>query len=126
MRLEAGYDETYGEVMFSVSPSGGVCAPWTFTLPYTPPLEYTWSLSINTEATTVVYITTSPLAGSFRAAPGTTTSRAITSSSLPLFYVMPDSDDVGLDGKVIYRLHTAGGATLPTTGRHVVVVLPGR
>jgi hypothetical protein len=115
VRLEGGYDATYGEVMFSVSPSGGVCAPWTFTLPFTPPLEYTWSLSINTEATTVAYITNS-LAGSFRAAPGSTTSRAITSSNLPLFYVTPDRDYVGLDGTVTYRLHAAGGATLPTTG----------
>ena len=101
--------------MFSVSPSGGVCAPWTFTLPFTPPLEYTWSLSINTDASTVAYITNS-LAGSFRAAPGSTTSRAITSSNLPLFYVTPDRDYVGLDGTVTYRLHAAGGATLPTTG----------
>ena len=115
VRLEAGYDATYGEVMFSVSPSGGVCAPWTFTLPFTPPLEYTWSLSINTDAWTVAYITNA-LAGSFRAAPGTTTSRAITSSNLPLFYVTPDRDYVGLDGTVTYRLHAAGGATLPTTG----------
>ena len=56
------------------------------------------------------------LAGSFGAAPGSTTSRAITSSSLPLFYVTPDRDYVGLDGTVTYRLHAAGGATLPTTG----------
>ena len=115
VRLEGGYDATYGEVMFSVSPTGGVCAPWTFTLPYTPPLEYTWSLSINSGPLEVVTYTTS-LAGSFRAAPGTTTSRAITSSSLPLYYVLPDRDYVGIDGTVTYRLYATGGASLPTTG----------
>src|SRR4029078_5466722 len=99
---------TYGEVMFSVSPVGGVCAPWTFTLPFTPPLEYTWSLSITKEATTVVYITSSPLAGSFRAAPGSTTSRAISSSSLPLFYFLPDLDNVGVDWEVTSCLHSGG------------------
>ena len=70
VRLEGGYDATYGEVMFSVSPSGGVCAPWTFTLPFTPPLEYTWSLSINSGPLESVSFTSS-LPGSFRAAPGT-------------------------------------------------------
>ena len=115
VRLEAGYDATYGEVMFAVSPVGGVCPPWTFTLPFTPPLEYTWSLTINSGLGVNEFWTTS-LAGSFRAAPGSTTSRAITSSNLPLFYVTPDRDYVGLDGTVTYRLHAAGGATLPTTG----------
>ena len=115
VRLEGGYDATYGEVMFSVSPSGGVCAPWTFTLPFTPPLEYTWSLSINSGPLESVSFTSS-LPGSFRAAPGTTTSRAITQSSLPLFYVLPDRDYVGLDGTVTYRLYATGGASLPTTG----------
>jgi hypothetical protein len=109
VRLEAGYDETYGEVMTSVAAKNGVCEPWTFTLPYTPPLEYTWSLSINPSASETLYIT-SVLAGSFRAAPGGT-SRAISSSSIPLFYLLPDRQLVGATGTVIYHLHTAGGAT---------------
>ena len=121
VRLEAGYDETYGEVKTSVPAKNGVCQPWTFTLPYTPPLEYTWTLSINPHAHETHYITNA-LAGSFRAAPGGT-SRAITSSNLPLFYLLPDRELVGLTGKVIYHLHTAGGAT---AARGLVVVLPVR
>jgi len=108
VRLEAGYDETYGEVMTSVPARNGVCEPWTFTLPYTPPLEYTWTLSINNHALETAYIT-SVLAGSFRASPGGT-SRAISQSNLPMYSVLPDSDFVGLDGTVTYRLHPAGGA----------------
>ncbi len=110
VRLEAGYDETLVSVQFWVPPRNGVCEPWTFTLPYTPPLEYTWSLGIsgpaNGSAPTYVSET---VAGSFRAAPGST-SRAITYSSLPLYYMLPDRDLVDADGTVTYRLRTAGGA----------------
>jgi hypothetical protein len=107
VRLEGGYDETYQEVQVPVSAVGGICQPWTFTLPYTPPLEYSVSLMIMAGENESLYVI-EPLAGSFRAALGST-SRAITSSNLPLFYVEPDRELVSASGIVTYRLRTAGG-----------------
>jgi len=107
VRLEAMYDETFQQVDVPVSPVNGLCAPWTFTLPYTPPLEYSVSLAIMRGQNESVY-TIEPLAGSFRATLGST-SRAITSSSLPLFYIEPDRELVSAGGVVTYRLKTAGG-----------------
>jgi hypothetical protein len=111
VRLEGEYDETYGEVLFTVAPSAGKCTPWTFTLPYTPPREYTWSLSINSAPDVTDYISS----GSFGADLGGT-SRAIASSNLPLYYMLPDRDFVGLTGTVTYRLYPSGGAAAPTGG----------
>ena len=109
VRLEGGYDETLVGVTFSVPPRNGVCTPWTFTLPYTPPLEYTVSLAIaGPNRGETAYVSDS-LSLSFRASPGST-SRAITTSNLPLYYMLPDRVLVDADGTVTYRIYTAGGA----------------
>ena len=111
VRLDAAWDPTLIRVDFSVPSKNGTCAPWTFTLPYTPALEYTWILWIGNPAHAGESVAASdPTAGSFRAEPGTTTSRAITSSNLPLYYMLPDDDVVATDGTVTYRIYAAGGA----------------
>jgi hypothetical protein len=114
VRIEGAYDVTYGGVLFSVAPRNGVCDPWTFTLPYSSTLEYTWQLSINPMAGTTLYITNT-IAGSFRATLDSTY-RGIAQSNLPLYYVLPDRDYVGTDGSVTYRLYSSGGAP-SRTGR---------
>ena len=110
VRLEAEWDPTYGEVETSVPAKDGVCEPWTFTLPYTPVLEYTVQLGIASGPTEWDAYTDAE-AGSFRAAPGDTTSRAITESNLPLVYMLPDRDVVGADNTVNYQLYSVGGAS---------------
>jgi len=107
-RLLMHYDPTYGEVLFTVAPRNGVCQPWTFTLPYSSTLEYSWTFSINPTGDSVIYYT-EPLEGSFRAEKDGTY-RGISTSNLPLYYILPDHDLVGLDGTVTYRLYAVGGA----------------
>lgn len=108
VRLLAGYDATYGMTDFTVSPVNGMCQPWTFTLPYTPVLEYSWTLAI-VEPDGSWSRWTEPFVGAFRATQDSTY-RGIADSNLPLYTVVPDRDFVGLDGTVTYRLYARGGA----------------
>jgi hypothetical protein len=109
-RVGTLYNENYGMLTTSVPAEDGVCTPWTLTLPYTPPLEYSWRLFIANDPRATLYVT-DLLAGSFRASPGGT-SRAVAESNLPLVYMLPDRDFVGEDIAVTYRLYSVGGAEL--------------
>lgn len=116
-RIDGQYNVTYGHLNTAVPLNkDGQCDPWTFTLPYSNPLEYTWRLSVGLTDYEASHgqegdsYSTSALAGSFRATLGTT-SRAITSSSAPLVYVLPDRDYAGTDSVVTYHLHSLGGAS---------------
>jgi hypothetical protein len=106
--LMAGYDETYGEVVTTVAPVNGICEPWTFTLPYTSVLEYSWTFAIIEPDGSNTYYT-EPFIGAFRAVRDSTY-RGIADSNLPLYTVVPDRDYVGIDGTVTYRLYARGGA----------------
>ena len=105
---QAYYNPTLIRADTNVSPVNGVCPAWTFTLPYTAPMEYQFGLAVMSPTMEQAsYFATS---GTFRADPGTTTSRAFTYSSLPMYYILPDRDYVADDGTVTYRLYRAGGA----------------
>lgn len=107
-RLQAQYGPTFIGIEFNVPPKNGLCEPWTFTLPYTATLEYTWSLSV--QYPNGVWLGgQGGLAGSFRAT-AASSSRAVTTSNLPLYYIVPDRDYVADDGTVTYRVYRAGGA----------------
>ena len=108
-RTAAHPDPTYGEVITTVAPRGGTCSAWTFSLPYTPPLEYSWMLQIYSDTRSGGGVIGDQATNAFRAAPGGTF-RGIATSSLPVYYTVPDRDYVGLDGTVTYRLYRAGGA----------------
>jgi hypothetical protein len=112
VRLLAGYDATYGMTEFTVAPVSGMCQAWTFTLPYTPVLEYSWTLSIE-EPDGSVSKWTEPFVGAFRAVKDSTY-RGIAASNLPLYTVVPDHDFVGIGGTVTYRLYARGGAPART------------
>lgn len=108
VRLMAQYDATYGEIQTTVAPVGGACEPWTFTLPYTSALEYSWTFAV-VEPDGSVSSWTEPFVGAFRAT-RESSYRGILESNLPLYTMVPDRDYVGIDGRVTYRLYARGGA----------------
>jgi hypothetical protein len=115
-------DETFGYVMTQGPASKGFCDSWTFTLPWTPVRRYLVALRVmRSDWTTLgeAMIGGSPSDASFASSVGST-SRHITSSNLPMFYVLPDSYELRVGQPAVYRGYARGGATIRSSDRWVI------
>lgn len=106
-------NDTFGYVMTMGPSSGGWCDGWTFTLPWGPLPRYMVVFWADTPGGTIGEASIGGGVGipKIEAAVGTT-DRRITSSSLPVVYILPDSFEVTVGQPVTYRAYPVGGATL--------------
>lgn len=108
-------DETYGGLVFAGPKSKGYCGAWTFTLPWVPVRQYAVTLEIFDEVANAVYSASIGGEGQpFVQATVGSTDRHISSSSLPIAYLLPDRYALIVGAPVTYRLYTLGGATTGT------------
>ncbi len=112
-RMSATPNEYFGSVIVSQRPVNGRCGEWTFTLPYTQPLGYTWVLCIAEDPSTCSrYVGWDDASTSFHATRGTT-ERRILHSSIRAYSVVPDDLVVASGAAVRYHLYGSDGATPP-------------
>ena len=110
-------NETFGYVMTQGPATAGFCDHWTFTLPWTPVRQYHVSLRVMEADWTDLgsdRIGSSPDDMAFTSAVGST-SRSITASNLPMFYVLPDAYELKVGEAAVYRGYAVGGSTIKST-----------
>ena len=115
-------DQTFGYLATQGPASKGFCGPWTFTLPWTPVRHYLVSLRVMQSDWTSLgehVIGASPSDPSFDSAVGST-NRRITSSNLPMFYVLPDSYELHVGEAAVYHGYALGGATIKSSDKWVI------
>lgn len=100
----SNHDETFGSLLTEGAKSSGACAPWTLTLPWVPyPLfEYRFSVSDPD---------TGDLAPTVKArftAAIDSTDRRITSSTLPIAYILPSTYTPIVGQPITYTIHPVG------------------
>jgi hypothetical protein len=113
----ANRNETFGYLVTQGPASSGFCDSWTFTLPWTPVRQYFVALRVMTSDWVDLgsaMIGASPDDPSFSSAVGST-SRSITASNLPMFYVLPDAYELTLGEPAVYRGFALGGATIKSS-----------
>jgi hypothetical protein len=111
------HDDSYSYHLTQGPASGGWCKPWTFTLPWSPVRLYLVAFRVMLPDGTTVYAELgSPGVKAFTSTVGTT-SRAVKSSNLPMFYVLPDDDHLTVGVPTTYRGYAVGGATIRSTDR---------
>ncbi len=116
-RLDANHNEHYAEIKTTRSPVDGVCTEWTFTLPWTSPRGYTWSLCIAVDsASDCTPGTFLSEATSFTAALGST-DRHVRESNIPVYYLLPSDTMAAVGEAVTYRLFASGGGSPPQDGQ---------
>jgi hypothetical protein len=107
-------NETFGSVMTQGAASAGFCDRWTFTLPWTPVRQYLVSVRVMASDWTIlgdVMLGSSPDEVAFTSGVGST-SRHITTSNLPMFYVLPEDYELTLGEPAVYRAYAIGGAKI--------------
>ena len=110
-------DDTFGYLMTQGPINQGFCTAWTFTLPWTPVRRYLVALSVR--GANGVTLGDSMLGGdvgqtAFTSSVGST-SKSITSSSLPMFYVLPDQYSLTVGVPASYHAYALGGAKIKST-----------
>lgn len=108
------FDETFGSLLFDVPDVAGDCAAWTFNLPWVPYPQYEVYVSgILFEADGGV-VSFGDVHTRFKAAVSGT-GRRITTSTLPLVQVLPDTYTPIVGESVTYTRYLVGGATAGTS-----------
>ncbi len=102
-------NETFGSMLFDVPTVGGACPTWTFDLPWVPYRQYEATVSLFT------------LAGGGHAFGGTAmerftatvdgVGRRITTSTLPIAQVLPNTYTPIVGSPITYTRYLVGGAT---------------
>ncbi len=108
------FDYTFGSLLFEGPKSKGYCGAWTFTLPYVPVRQYQVLFNLQSD--------TNPIVGDswgfpddgrgFITAGVGTTERRITSSNLPLVFMLPDEYQMTVGEPITYRLYPLGGISI--------------
>ena len=115
------HDDSYSYHLTQGPASGGWCKPWTFTLPWSPVRLYLVAFRVMLPDGSDVYAELgSPGVRAFTSTVGTT-SRAVKTSNLPMFSVLPDDDHLTVGVPTTYRAFAVGGATIRSTDRWSVV-----
>lgn len=106
------FDETFGSLLFEGAKSSGYCGPWTFTLPYVPVRQYQVTFEVPSGSTPYIQGDSWGFAddghGYITASVGST-ERRITSSNIPLVFLLPDSYSATVGSPITYRLYPLGG-----------------
>jgi hypothetical protein len=111
------YDSTFGSLLLSGTPAKGFCGPWTFTLPWVPVRQYQVSFHLqgtNADGDVVVADTWGfPDDGrGFITADVGSTGRRITSSNLPLVFLLPDAYVMTVGEPITYRVYPVGNISI--------------
>lgn len=117
-------NETFGELIFERQVTKGGCGPWTFTLPWTAPRQYQLMFEVLVKEPGMekywgygeTLYTSPPIR--FDAELGTT-SQLITTSSIPIAYLLPEFTAAGPGDPMTYRLRAvgpSGSLSVPQTG----------
>ncbi|MEW5991297.1 MAG: hypothetical protein AB1736_08150 [Chloroflexota bacterium] len=114
-------NDTFSYTLTQGPSSGGWCGPWTFTLPWSSVRQYLVAFRAILPDGTVIDDTIggSPDETAFTAGVGST-SRSIKSSTLPMFYVLPDDYQLILGVPTTYRAFAVGGASIRSSDQWVV------
>jgi hypothetical protein len=115
-------DDSFSYNLTQGAAGGGWCGAWTFTLPWSTVRQYLVAFrvmlpdgsEINAE------LGGSPGDTAFTSTVGST-SHAINSSNLPLFYVLPDDDQLTVGVPTTYRGYAIGGATIKSSDHWSIV-----
>lgn len=110
---DANHDDTFGFFNLSGLASDGFCNPFTFTVPWMPYPQIVVHYDLrfpDSEDGIDEWIGSSPTDPAIKPAIDST-DRHITSSSLPLIYVLPDSYNLALGQPTTYRAYAVHGAT---------------
>ncbi len=116
-------NETFGSVMTQGAASAGFCDRWTFTLPWTPVRQYLVSVRVMASDWTIlggVMLGSSPDEVAFTSGVGST-SRHITTTNLPMFYVLPEDYELKRGEPAVYRAYAIGGATIRSSDAWTIV-----
>lgn len=115
------HDESYSYNQTQGAKSGGWCGPWTFTLPWSPVRQYLVAYRVMLPGGSEVNAELgAPGVRAFTSSVGST-SRAIPSSNLPLFYILPDDEPMTVGVPTTWRGFAVGGASIKSTDRWMVV-----
>lgn len=117
-------NETFGELIFERKVTNGGCDSWTFTLPWTAPRQYQLMFEVLTKEPAMekywgygdTLYSSPPMR--FDAELGTT-SQHITTSSIPVAYLLPEFAAAGPGDPMTYRLRAvgpSGSLSVPQTG----------
>lgn len=109
-------DDTFGGMEIEGPKSKGYCSPWSVTIPWVPYRRFLVNYEAYASKGTIVtaWMGSSPEDEAFT--PGVdSTSRHITSSSIPLVYVLPDVYQLVVGVPATYRAYTVAGETLRST-----------
>jgi hypothetical protein len=117
-------NENFGEIIIERPATNGACGEWTFTLPWVPAPRFSFSFNMLTIPPgedrwgygTAIIEHEGYGNSEFTAAIGST-SPHVTSSSIPLVYLLPESTISQTGDPVTYRLHASGGLPIPQTGQ---------
>ncbi len=115
---------TWGELYFNRPATTGICSEWTFTLPYREARQFHWTFqawrmrdgsSPDDPYGAPIYGSSNTEDQIFRALLGSTDPH-MTTSSVPIAYLLPDSTITRAGEPVTYRLLTTNGAGVPQNG----------
>ena len=116
-------NDTFGMFAVQGTSANGYCRPWTFVLPWTPVRRYLVSLRVTYPgkeyALGDVSMGSRPGTTAFTSAVGST-SRHVTSSNLPMFYILPGSATLTVGQPAVYHGYAIGGATIRRTDKWVI------
>ena len=112
--LENDFNETFGSLLVAGPVAQGFCGPWTFTLPWEPVRQFQVSFRMQSESPDAVNGDSIGMtdAADFLRPAVDSLDRHISSSNLPMVYVLPDRDIATVGEPVTYHLYTLGGATI--------------
>jgi hypothetical protein len=103
------FDETFGSMLFDIVSTDGHCAPWTFTLPWVPYRQYEVYINSFTVEADGGIVMPPGAHKRFTATVGTT-ERRITTSTLPVVQVLPNTYSPIVGSPVTYTRYLVGGA----------------
>ena len=115
-------DESFSYVMTNGPAASGYCSHWTFTLPWSTVRQYLVHLRVMGSDGSVLgdaYVGSSPTAPNIAVSIGST-SRRITTSNLPLFYVLPEAFELTVGQPAVYHAYALGGASIKSTDQWVI------
>lgn len=115
-------NETFGYIFVQGTAGHGYCTQWTFTLPWTPVRRYLVALHVRAaDGTQLGDVTIGGDVGqnAFTSQVGST-SRSITTSNLPMIYILPDAYQLTVGQPAIYHGYTVGGATIKSSDKWMI------
>ena len=114
-------DDSFSYNLTQGPASGGWCGPWTFTLPWSTVRQYLVSFRVMLPDGSQIddLLGGSPDETAFSSTVGST-SHAIKSSNLPMFYVLPDDYQLTLGVPTTYRAFAIGGASIRSSDQWVI------